>query len=197
MAERIPDEVRAQIADAIRAGGSCRGIAREFAVSTATVRKIAGEAGVAAPFTREQTKNATRARVADLADRRARLAEKMLDLAEHIADRATAAYTVVIATKDDVFRETLDEPPLGEVRQAMTAVGIALDKHMALIKFDTKEVANPAAAALVDRLADMLQLDQGNDELVDDGYPTPLPPADPEAYGGDDGYQAPDVGALT
>ncbi len=194
MAERLPDDVRTRVADAIRTGGTCRGIARDHGVSTATVRKIADEFGITGAFSRAKTENATRARVADLADRRARIAEQMLDLAEHIAKRATAAYTVVITTKDDVFHETLAEPPLGEVRQALTAVGIALDKHMALIKFDTREAANPAAASLVDRLADLLHLDKGADHLVDDGYPTPLPgPGELD----DDGYTAPDMGELT
>jgi transposase-like protein len=194
VAERLPDDVRARVADAIRAGGTCRGIAREHAVSTATVRKIAEEFGITGAFSRAKTENATRARVADLADRRARIAEQMLDLADHIAKRATAAYTITVATKDDVHTITLDEPPLGEVRQAMTAVGIALDKHMALIKFDTREVANPVAASLVDRLADLLHLDKGADHLVDDGYPQPLPgPGELD----DDGYVAPDMGELT
>ena len=192
--ERIPDEVRAQIADAIRSGGTCRGIARDFEVSTATVRKIAEEYEITDAFAREQTQKATRARVADLAARRAVLAERALDVAERALTRAMSPYTVIVATKDEVFHEQLPEPPANELRQFATSYGIFVDKHMALIRFDTKEATNPAAAALVDRLAAMLQLDQGNDELVDDGYPTPLPAVDPA---GDDGYVAPDMGALS
>lgn len=50
-------------------------------------------------------------------------------------------------------------------------------------------VASHGAASLVDRLSDALHLDQGTDDLVDDGYPVPLPPPD----GDDDGYAAPDM----
>lgn len=174
--------VRDAIAAAIRDGAgriSCRGLAGEFDVSPNTVRKIAREIGLPDAFARAETKNATRARAVDMAERRGALATKMLDLAEHIAGRATAAYTVVIATKDEVFREILDEPPLGEVRQAMTAVGIAVDKHMALIRFDTKEGGNPAATSLVDRLAAMLALDGTAGDDYDDGYPADPPPAGP------------------
>lgn len=178
----IDDTVREAIAQAIRDGAgsvSCRGIAKQFEVSPGTVRKIAKEIGLPDAFARAQTKNATRARVVDMATRRAGLAEKMLDLAEHIAARATTEYVVIVSTKDEVFRETLDEPPLGEVRQAMTAVGIAIDKHMALIRFDTKEGGNNAATSLIDRLALQLGLAAGTPDGYDDGYPADeLPPGE-------------------
>lgn len=171
MPAAIPEHQRAAIEQAIRAGAgrvSCRGLARAHGVSTGTIRKIAKEIGCPDAFARAETKNATRARIVDLAERRAGLAEKMLDLAEHIARRATAPYTVTLATKDEVHEIVLTEPPLGEVRQAMTAVGIALDKHMALIRFDTKDGGSVAATSLVDRLAAMLELDVAG---ADDGYP--------------------------
>lgn len=193
--QRIPDDVREQIADAARAGRlSCREIARQHGISPGTVRNIVKAAGIVGAFARASTENATRARVVDMAARRAELAEKALDLAGRMVERATAPYTVICTTKDDVFREILDEPPANEVKAFATAYGIFLDKHMALIKFDTKEVANPAASSLVDRLAEMLHLDTGVDPLVDDGYPTPLPaPPDED----DDGYEAPDMAAVT
>jgi hypothetical protein len=106
-----------------------------------------------------------------------------------------------VATGDGVHLRTLDEPPLKEVKDGMGAVAMAVKAHCELIKFDTKEVANPAASSLVDRLADLLQLDQGNDDTVDDGYPTPLPePPDDDAVDLDDdsdGYVPPDMEALS
>jgi hypothetical protein len=180
----LPDETRAAIAAAIeqRAGTvSCRGLAAEFEVSPSTVRKIAKEIGQPGAFARAQTKNATRARVADLAARRAGLAETMLDLAERIAARATEPYKIVLATKDDVHTVLLDEPPLGEVRQAMTAVGIAVDKHMALIRFDTKDGASGVALSLVDALVGAFGVHPDVEHDVDDGYPVPLPTPDEQA----------------
>lgn len=205
MAAPLDDATRAAIEAAIRAGhgtASCRSIARDHNVSPGTVRNIAKAAGLDGAFARAKTANATRARVADMAARRAALAETLLAKAEHIAGRLDTPYIVVVTTKDDVFRETLDEPPLRDVKDGMAAVGVAVKAHVELIRFDTKEAANPAATSLVDRLADMLQLDQGNDEVVDDGYPQPLPPPPADAGaveggGDDDGYVAPDMGALS
>lgn len=199
MPERLDDTIRARIEAAIRAGkaagtASCRGIATEHGVSPGTVRNIAKAAGIADPFSRAKTAHATRARVTDMAARRAALAEALLSKAEHILARLDQPYTVLVPTGDGVFTRILDEPPLKEVKDGMSAVALAVKGHCDLIKFDTKEVANPAASSLVDRLADLLQLDQGNDEVVDDGYPTPL--ADPPAEDDDedlDGYVAPDM----
>lgn len=187
---------REAIADSIRKGAgtaSCRGIAAEHEVSPSTVRTIAKEIGLPEAFARTQTKNATRAKVADAASRRAGLATTMLDLAERIAQRAREPYTVIIATKDDVFREQLDEPPLDQVRQAMTALGIAVDKHIALIKFDTRPEGNELALSLLDRLVGVFGDPDGSGHDVDDGYPVPLPSPEQIAAaglpgtGGDDG----------
>lgn len=182
---------REAIADSIRQGAgtaSCRGIAAEHGVSPSTVRTIAKEINLPDAFARAQTKNATRAAVADAASRRAALATRMLDLAERIADRATEPYTVIVATKDDVYREQLDEPPLDQVRQAMTALGIAIDKHVALIRFDTKDNGgSEAARSLVDALVDVFgNPDRTNTDAgdQDDGYPVPLPTPEEIAAGG-------------
>lgn len=187
MAAPLDPHRRATIEQAIRDGAgavSCRALAAEHGVSTRTVGRIAREIGLPDAFTRETTKAATTARVADLAARRAGLAAKMLDLAEHFAARATGTYVYWVATKDDVQRVELDEPPLGEVRQAMTAVGIAVDKHMALIRFDTKDGADQRALSLVDALVNAFGVHPDLDGAgVDDGYPVPLPTAEQLAAG--------------
>lgn len=198
MPERLDDTVRERIAQAIRTGkaagtASCRGIATEFGVSPGTVRNIARDAGIVDPFARTKTANATRARVTDMAARRAALAEALLTKAEHILKRLDQPYVMLVPSGEGVFERELAEPPLKEVKDGMAAVVAAAKAHTDLIKFDTKEVANPAASSLVDRLADLLQLDQGNDELVDDGYPTPLAEPQPEDDEDDDGYVAPSM----
>jgi transposase-like protein len=210
MPERLPEEKRQAIAAAIRAGAgevTCRGIAREFGVSTGTVRNIVRDESIPDPFSRAKTAHATRARVTDMAARRAALAERLIQKAEHILERLDSPYTLVVGTADGLESRVLDEPPLKEVKDGMAAVGTAINSHMALIKFDTKEASNPLATSLVDSLAKMLELDQGNDEQVDDGYPTPLPDLDAlEAAAlataeaetaADDGYAAPDPGAWS
>lgn len=130
-----------------------------------------------------------------MAAQRGRLAQTMLDLAEHIAARATARYVYYVATKDDVHRVELDEPPLSEVRQALTAAGIAADKHMALIRFDTKDGADQRALSLVDALVYGLGLHPDGEADIDDGYPVPLPTPEQLAGepGDDDGYTPPPI----
>lgn len=144
MAAPLPDDTRQAIADAITAGGTCRGVARQFDVSPSTVRKVAAAYGITGAFSREQTEAATQAKVADLAARRAVLAAGLLDDADHIRRRARAEYRTQIATRDEVHEIVLPEPPLGEVRHAFSAIGIAIDKHIALIKHDTTESGTSA-----------------------------------------------------
>ncbi|TAK89315.1 MAG: hypothetical protein EPO06_11660 [Burkholderiaceae bacterium] len=172
---RIDDATRQRVLDLAEQGVSRNQIARDLQISAGSVTNIIRAAGKTNAFDRSRTENATRARVVDLAARRASIAETMLDLADRFAARARESYTVYLATKDDVHPVTYDEPPLGEVRQAMTALGIAVDKHMALIRFDTKEAGNAGALSLVDRLAAAFDLDNPD---ADDGYPTPEPPRD-------------------
>ena len=59
----IPDAVRSEIEQAIRDGGSCRGIARDFDVSPGYVSKLAKALQVPDAFVRQrsQTKSASRA----------------------------------------------------------------------------------------------------------------------------------------
>ncbi|MER5421658.1 hypothetical protein [Streptosporangium roseum] len=112
----IPDTKRQAILDDIRAGKSRNAIAREHGVRAGTVTKIAQENDLR--FARSATKHATAASVADTASRRAALAERLIRLAELSMDQAIAE--------------------LGEASSRDTAVvlGIAVDKHRALVDMD-------------------------------------------------------------
>ena len=124
----ISPEKRAQILESIKAGGTCRGIARDHGVSRTSVSKIAQDAGLVDAFGRQQTKHATAAIVADTASRRATLAERLIKLAELSMDQAVAE--------------------LGEAsaRDAAVVLGIAVDKHRALVDMDR----DPEGLAAVD-----------------------------------------------
>jgi hypothetical protein len=175
----LDESTRNAIEQAIRAGAgkvSCRGIAKQFDVSPGTVRNIAKRADLDGAFGREQTKAATEARTVDMAARRAALAARALDLAERMLDRAGSAYTVLVATREDVERVELAEPPAADVKHFAASYGLFVDRHMSLIKFDTKEASNPAATSLVDRLAEQLGLAATTADGYDDGYLQPEPP---------------------
>ncbi|MGW6498561.1 hypothetical protein [Nonomuraea angiospora] len=129
MPRAIPDDVRQAILADIEAGQKSRGqIAREHEVSTTSVSNIAKQAGLVGAFSREQTKEATAANVADSASRRARLTERLITLAELSMDQAIAE--------------------LGEAssRDAAVVLGIAVDKHRQLVDMDR----DPEGLAAVD-----------------------------------------------
>lgn len=129
--------VRAAILTDIRAGELSRNaIARKHGVGAATVTKLAKTTGDATTFDRSQTQKATRAREADSRSERAALAAELLADARKLRERAWQPYTVVVGTAQGAQKVTLDLPPLGDVRSAYTAVGIVVDKHLALDKHD-------------------------------------------------------------
>lgn len=138
MPPRIPDDVRGAILADIQSGQnlSTRRIAGRHGVSDRFVRTVATENGITDAWTREHTESATRARLADLKERRSLLAAGLLDDAEALRDRAWAEYEHVASGKDGVETVDLVLPPLSEVRNAYAAIGIATDKHLALLKYD-------------------------------------------------------------
>jgi hypothetical protein len=146
----LDPQKRAAILDDIKAGGTCRGIARKHEVSDASVRKIAKDAGITDAFSRAQTENATRARTADMKAQRAQLAADLLADAQRLRERAWSPSQVVVGTKDGADIVTLDLPPLRDTREAYTAIGIAIDKHGKLGEMDADHGVGEAKAMLTD-----------------------------------------------
>lgn len=139
MPSPIPETTRAAIIADLESEDeeSCRTIANRHGVSDATVRKIAKDEGFTQAFTRVNTENATRARVADMKAQRTQLAQILLEDALKLRERAWKAYTYYERSKDGVERVELDLPPLAEVRNAYTALAIAIDKHVVLDRHDS------------------------------------------------------------
>jgi hypothetical protein len=139
MPSPIPEATRAAIIEDLGSDTeeSCRTIAKRHGVSDATVRKIAKDEGFTNAFTRVDTENATRARVADMKAARTELAAVLLQDAIKLRERAWTEYTYYERSKDGVERVQLDLPPLAEVRNAYTALGIVVDKHLTLDRHDS------------------------------------------------------------
>ncbi|MFB6392619.1 hypothetical protein [Polymorphospora lycopeni] len=149
MPPRIPDDKRAAILADIRENKlGARQIAKKHGVAVSTVSKFAADANVANAFERTQTENATRARAADLRAARAELAEQLIDDAQRLRERAWSTYSYYERSNEGPELVTLNLPPLAEVRQAYTSIGIALDKHMALKKFDDNRGEEHAKSVL-------------------------------------------------
>jgi hypothetical protein len=143
----LADDVRAAILADIRAGQlSARAIAKRHGVAASTISKLAKDAGVVDAFERTQTQKATRAVEIDNRARRAIIATELLNDVAHLRERAWSPYTVAMGTAMGVEKVTLDLPPLGEVRSAYTAIGIVLDKHLALDRHDNSGGADVADA---------------------------------------------------
>lgn len=149
----LPAKKRAAIVADLEAGGKSRNqIARDHDVSPATVSKIAREEQKS--FDRTQTEAATRAKQADNRSRRAQLASDLLDDAQRLRQRAWSKYAYYVGTKDGAERVELDLPPLGEVRNAYAALGIAVDKHTALEKVDVDDRDLPTVDAWLKSMLD-------------------------------------------
>lgn len=150
MPPRMDDTKRAAILDAIKAGGTCRGVAREHVVSPDTVRRIAAEGGIEQPFARTNTKNATRAKQADNKSLRTALSHRLLVKADQLLDQMERPHTVWnFGGKDNTFNSTtVDRPPISDLRSLMTAAAVAIDKHAVLERIDSDNGAEAARSML-------------------------------------------------
>lgn len=133
----IPPEKRAAILEEIKTSGKSRNqIARDQGVSMSSVTKIAQDNGLGDAFDRSRTEAATRAKVIDGRGLREQLKNDLLQDAQLIRARAWQEYQVVVSTPKGAEIKTLTLPPLGDVRNAYTAVAIAIDKALRLEQYD-------------------------------------------------------------
>lgn len=112
-------------------------LAREFGVSPDTISRIAKTEGVT--FERTATKNATAAKQADNAARRAELSQRLLDRAVEALGQMDSEFLVFnFGGRDNTYAEhRLDRPPTGDLRNLMTVAAIAVDKHLAIERHDS------------------------------------------------------------
>jgi transposase-like protein len=146
---------RAAILKDIQAGKlSAHAIAKKHGVAQSTVSRIAGKDVGEAAFDRSQTQKATRAVEIDNRARRALEATAFLDDIARLRARAWEPYTVVVGTAQGAEEVVLALPPLGEVRSAYTAIGIVVDKHLALDRHDNSGPPGASdAVSMLDQLA--------------------------------------------
>ena len=153
MPKRLPDAKRAAILADIKAGGGKRNeIARKHGVSPSLVGKIATAEGITDAWDRTHALKGARAKAIDNKSKRAQLASDLLDDAQHYRKRARSAYKVVVSTPEGADVVTLDEPPLPDVRSALTAIGICVDKSIAVEKHDTTDDGSQHARSMLGQL---------------------------------------------
>jgi transposase-like protein len=152
MPKRLPDTKREAILADISPGASRNAIARKHGVSASFVGKVATEAGMDDAWNRTHTEKAAHAKAVDNKARRAQLESDLLDDAQHFRKRARSPYEVVVSTVQGAEVITLSEPPLTDVRSALTAIGICIDKGLAIEKHDTSDDGADHAKSMLGRL---------------------------------------------
>ncbi|CAL9662704.1 helix-turn-helix domain-containing protein [Streptomyces sp. enrichment culture] len=120
-------------------------IAREMGRGPRTVSVIAAELGL--DFDRSMTAEATRARKADLEERRVLLAEALQGDAERLTEQLWQRAKVFnIGGKDNTYTDhDVDEPPAEAKKNLMAAAGIAIEKSLKLVPPDREDLEGLAA----------------------------------------------------
>lgn len=147
----VTDAERDRVAELHAQGQSRAQIARELGRSPNTIGRIATALGLS--WDRTRTEQATRARQADLAGRRAELAALLLDDAFRIRGRFFTVYVEkrAVGSAEGVEVVTIrhDEPPAAELRNLVTSVAVVVDKHLALVKHDTADQGAAGARSML------------------------------------------------
>lgn len=141
----VTDAERAEI---IRLHGEGHGrneIARATRRSSRTVSLICAEEGLVFDVT--MTEDATRHRVAQLAERRAVLAEALQGDAERLTELMWTPTTVYsFGGKDNTYCEKpVDEPPAADKRNLMAAANVAIEKSLKLVPPEREDTEGLAA----------------------------------------------------
>lgn len=144
----VTDKIRARVIELGRTGEWSRNaIAKDVGLSGATVSKICREAQPPVTFDRSAIRAATEAKVFDAKARRARLAEGVLDDADEIRKRLFAQLTVKTTDGNGMVVEYQVDPSARDWKDAATALGIMIDKHLVLARADSDDRDLPAVDA--------------------------------------------------
>lgn len=166
VATKVSDQERAQIAALCEAGKTRNEIAEITGRGTGTISRIAHEIGhdfLAACDERTQStlSRAHEARKGYCAERRAVVAEKLIDEAERLVDEMRTPHVAFnFGGKDNTYEEhEMDEPPIDGKRQLMAAARDAMRTVLDIARVDEKRDDGPAKG-LLERIADALETDQ-------------------------------------
>lgn len=145
--EPVSSKTRARVRQLAREGMGRNAISRETGVPHATVSRLCASARPPILFDRAATKAAVSAKMTDLKARRAVLSEGMLDDADEIRRRLFEERTVRTTDGQGTVISYTVEPQARDWKDALTAVGIAIDKHLVLVRHDSDDRDLPAVDA--------------------------------------------------
>ncbi|MBP8532366.1 helix-turn-helix domain-containing protein [Streptomyces sp. MK37H] len=135
----VTDETREDVRRLHAEGCSRNEIARRLQRSGRTISVIAAELSLS--FDRTGTEEATRARMADLAERRAILAEALQDDAERLTEQMWQPAKIYnFGGKDNDYNERdVPEPPADAKRALMSTAAQAIDRSLKLVPPETDQ----------------------------------------------------------
>ncbi|NUS78476.1 MAG: helix-turn-helix domain-containing protein [Streptomyces sp.] len=141
----VTDEERAEIRRLHAEGKGRNEIARLTGRSMRCISVQAGKMGLS--FDRTMTEEATRARKADLEERRVILAEALQGDAERLTEQLWEEHWVFnFGGKDNTYeKRLLPEPPADAKKNLMAAAGIAIEKSSKLVPPDRGDQEGLAA----------------------------------------------------
>lgn len=126
--------------EAIASGvGSRNSIARAFEVSTTTITRICKAAQPPIVWDRAATKVAVEAQAIDAKARRMAMGELILDRAQGILERMVSEHEVIGWYQGMPSTKTIDAPQAADVKNYAIALGILIDKHAMLVRFDSDD----------------------------------------------------------
>lgn len=144
----VDSKTRARVRKLAREGKGRNEIAKLCKISSSTVTRICAQARPPITFDRTATEAATAAVVVDAKARRAQLSSDVLDSARALRNLLTAPHEVIHWHKDgEMLRGQIDKPTSGDVKNYAIALGILVDKHVALTKLDSDDRDLPAVDA--------------------------------------------------
>jgi hypothetical protein len=172
MAEARWDELRELHAQ----GLGRNAISRAMKITSSVVSRTAAHLNL--EFDRSKIETATRARLADLAERRALLAEDLVSDAEKLrAQMWEPTLVYAFGGKDNVFAsETLDEAPAADKRALMGTAGMAIDRSLKLAPLEVSGGSEDEAKSMLGNLFSGLAALANQDHERPDGedeQPTP------------------------
>ncbi|MFF9199972.1 helix-turn-helix domain-containing protein [Streptomyces sp. NPDC014779] len=153
----VTDEERARIRELHAQGYGRNAIARELGRGTRTISVEAAAMNLS--FDRSQTEEATRARMADLAEKRSILADALTDDALRLSAQMWEPTVVFnFGGKDNVYEEhPVAEPPPADKRALMAAATSAAAQSLRLVPpadEDGSEQVGSLLTSLYDKLRD-------------------------------------------
>lgn len=157
---RVPvdSKVRAKVRRLAREGLSRNEVARRVGISTSTVSRICAAASPPITFDRTLIREAQEARTVDLKARRQAIAQGLLDDVDRLR---TMLFEPVERTHMSVTlgeQKYMAAPAAGEIKDLLIGAGIALDKHVALVKHDSEGVDLTGLDAFLAMLAPGVRL---------------------------------------